>query len=293
MNVRIIANPIAGGGRGRLLAESLLAELQARKLTAELVLTKQAGDNEKEAARPGADCVVAVGGDGSVNEIVNGLVGTSANLAILPAGTANVVAAELNIPPDASVVANLIEKGSARIMDAGLHNGRRFLLGAGAGLDAAIVKRVSERRGKRSSITKWVMPTIATCLTYAFPHMTVELDGEIITDDAQYVIIGICRYSAGVFPATPDAKIDDGLLDVCIMRGLNAIKLATLATAARSGRHIHRNDVDYTTCTRVRLTPNGQDPIPLQIDGDPAGALPVEFSIEPRAINIIAPADSN
>lgn len=290
MNVRIIANPVAGGGRGKILAEALHAELQSRSLNPELILTKQAGDNEKEAARPGADCVVAIGGDGSVNEVVNGLRGTGAALAILPAGTANVVARELNIPSDPAVVASLIEMNHTRPMDTGIHNNRRFLLGAGAGLDAAIAKRVSEHRGKRSGLTKWIYPSVATCLTYTFPHIHVTADGETLAQDAQYVIIGICRYSAGVFPATPHANIEDGLLDICAFRNLNTFKLAMIACQAPFGKHINRNDVIHTTCTEIRLASADETEIPLQIDGDPAGILPAEFSIEPRAIRVFAPA---
>lgn len=292
MKVRIIANPIAGGGKGRRLAESLHALLRDRIEDIELFLTGKAGDNEIEAARPGADCVVAVGGDGSVNEVVNGLKDTPASLAILPAGTANVIARELNIPPDPIVLADLIANGQSRVMDAGIHNERRFLLGAGAGLDAAIVKRVSERRGRRSGLSKWVVPSISTCLSYTFPHIRVEIDGETISDNAQYVVIGICRYSAGVFPATPHAKIEDGLLDVCIFHDLNPLKLATIACTAPFGKHIHRRDVIHQTGKHIRLLPNQENPIPLQIDGDPAGALPAEFTIEPEAIRVIAPHSS-
>ena len=289
MNVRIIANPIAGGGRGRILADALHANLQSRVDFVELILTKQAGDNEKEAQRPGADCVVAVGGDGSVNEVVNGIRGTTAALGILPAGTANVVAAELKIPSDPMVVANLIADTQHRIMDAGIHNNRRFLLGAGAGLDAAIVKHVSERRGKRSGLTKWVFPSIKTSLSYTFPRMRVEIDGQTVSEEGQYVIIGICRYSAGVFPATPLAKIEDGLFDVCVFTKLNPLKLATIAVTAPFGRHIRRRDVVHLTGQHVRLTPAEDGEVPLQIDGDPAGLLPAEFTIEHQAVRVIAP----
>ncbi|MFP6581431.1 MAG: diacylglycerol kinase family protein [Candidatus Hydrogenedentota bacterium] len=287
MKVRIIANPIAGGGRGKRLAEALRDTLNGNVDAVELVLTKQAGDNEIEAARPGADCVVAVGGDGSVNEVVNGLVDSDALLAILPAGTANVVARELDIPSDPNVVAKYIIAGNHRIMDAGLHGGRRFLLGGGAGLDAAIVHQVSQQRGKKSGLSKWVMPSIRTCLRYTFPQFRVVGDGRILAEDAQYVIVGNCRYSAGVFPATPKAQIDDGLLDVCVLRNLSPLRLLGLLPSVRVGRHIDRDDVLYRQCEHVELIPADEQDIPLQIDGDPRELLPATFSVEPGAIRVI------
>lgn len=290
MKIRIIANPIAGGGRGKRMAETLRERLTGQVDDVELVLTRQAGDNEIEAARPGADCVVAVGGDGSINEVVNGLKNTSARLAILPAGTANVVARELGIPPDPEQVAQCILENKTRSMDAGVHNGRRFLLGAGAGLDAAIVHRVSQSRGKKSGLSKWIMPSIRTCLSYDYPIFKVMVDGVTVSDDAQYAIIGNCRYSAGVFPATPDAKIDDGLLDVCIMGNLKPMKLLGLLPSVRVGRHVQRSDVHYLQGEKVEVVvAEDSIPVPLQVDGDPCKHLPAIFTIERDAIQVITP----
>jgi diacylglycerol kinase (ATP) len=289
MNVRIIANPVAGGGRGRRMAEALRDALDAKVSEVELVLTKQAGDNEPEAARPGADIVVAVGGDGSVNEVVNGLKGTEAALAILPAGTANVVSRELRIPKDPEAVAAMIIAGHTREMDAGLRDGRRFMLGAGAGLDAAITEAVSQQRGKKSNLMKWVGPSIKTCLSYDFPKFKVIADGDVLCDEGQYAIIGNCRYSAGVFPATPEARIDDGLLDVCILQNLSVARLIGLLPSVARGRHILRKDVIYKQFKTLEITPNTDQTIPFQVDGDPGGCLPVNIGIEPRAVRVICP----
>lgn len=289
MKVRIIANPVAGGGKGRRMAETLRDSLEGKVGEVELVLTKQAGDNEPEAARPGADVVVAVGGDGSVNEVVNGLKNTDAALAILPAGTANVVSRELGIPKDPEAVAALIVAGNFREMDAGIRDGRRFMLGAGAGLDAAIAEAVSEQRGRKSNLIKWVWPSIKTSLRYTFPAFRVVADGELLCEAGQYAIIGNCRYSAGVFPLTPEAKIDDGLLDICIFQNLNALRLIGLLPTVWNGRHIRRKDVIYKQFQSLEITPVSDETVPFQVDGDPGGQLPVTIGIEPKAVRVIAP----
>jgi diacylglycerol kinase (ATP) len=289
MNVRVIANPIAGGGKGKIMAEALTRALEGKGKSVELVLTKQAGDNRTAASRSGADCVVAVGGDGSINEVVNGLAGTEAMLAILPAGTANVVARELSIPGDPMRVAEMIANPRPRWMDAGLFGGQRFLLGAGAGLDAAISERVSGQRGKRSSKLRWVWPTVSTILGYSFPKIRVTVDGLLISDQAEYAIVGNCRYSAGVFPATPNAKIDDGLLDVCVFRDLRPWRILHTLPAVWSGGHIRRKDVTYIQGKKVAFHSADDSEVPFQVDGDPRGHLPAEFSIEPRAVQVLAP----
>lgn len=293
MNVRIIANPIAGGGKGRRAAEELRNYLARRVDSVDLRLTERKGDAEAFAGEPGADVVVSVGGDGSANEVVNGLRGTSAALAILPMGTANVVARELRLPKRAIALGELIVSGQYRWMDVGVHAGRRFLLGAGAGLDAAIVSRVMSNRAKKSSLWRWVWPTISTCFSYGFPRFRVVVDGERVCDDAQYVVVGNCRFSAGVFRATPRAKIDDGLLDVCILRKLNWVKLARHAAFARTNRFLRHPDVLYFQGKRVEFLPNDSEIPLLQVDGDPAARIPATFSIEPRAIRIVAQGRQN
>ncbi len=289
MKVRIIANPISGGGRGKATAQTLQALLSDTLGDVELVLTQKAGDAAEEAGRPGADCIVAVGGDGTINEIANGLRDAATTLAILPMGTANVVARELGIPRDPRAVAEMIVEHRVREMDVGVTEGKRFLLGAGAGIDAAVAQRVSERRGRSSSYLKWVGPIVSTAFTYAYPEIRVVVDGKEVSGTAQYAIVGNCRYSAGVFVATPKAKIDDGLLDVCLMHNLNPLRLAGLALQLRHARFLERDDVVYVQGKHVELTPASDDPVPLQIDGDPAGYIPAQFRVAPKALRMVVP----
>lgn len=272
------------------MAEALHRILAGKAGDAELILTKRAGHAGVEAGRTGADCVVAVGGDGTVNEIVNGMKDTDAMLAILPMGTANVVARELGISCDPEAIADLIAGEVTRRIDVGVTGGKRFLLGAGAGLDAAIVKAVSDRRGASSSYLKWIWPTISTGFGYAYPEIRVSVDGKVVSETAHYAIVGNCRYSAGLFEATPRAKIDDGLLDVCMLHNLNPVRLAALALQIRGGRFLNRKDVTYVQGREISFAPASDDAAPLQIDGDPAGNLPADFTIDPGALRVVAPA---
>lgn len=289
MNVRIIANPVAGGGRGRVMAEALLQALRRRGAATGLYVTQGRGDARRAAGLEGADCVVSVGGDGTAHEIVNGLRGRDTSLAILAVGTANVVARQFKLPKTADEVAGMVVAGKTTLMDLGLCGEERFVLGAGAGLDAAIVAKVESGRNHTSSLLKWVGPSISTILNYRYPKIRAIVDGVVVSETAEYAIVGNCVMSAAVFPATPHARTDDGLLDVCLLHDLGALKCAGLAVSVFSKGFTQRRDVVYRQGRQIRLEPAGEEAAPLQVDGDPAGNVPATFGVEPRALRLLVP----
>ena len=287
--IRVIVNPTSGGGRGRVLGEALRDALEERGASAELLLTAAAGDAFAFAARPGAACVVSVGGDGTANEVANGLDGDTP-LAILPVGAANVVARELGLPREPGRLADIVVAGKTRLMDAGLLGDRKFLLGAGAGLDAAVVETLhGSRRGRKISKSSYILPTLRTIAAYAFPKIRVVADGTPLADDAEYVIVGNCRRSAGAFEATPEARIDDGLLDVCILRKLTLGRLAALLWAVWRPGFAQNKHVLYRQAKVIELAPTETPAAPLQIDGDPAGVIPATFRVAAGALRVVVP----
>lgn len=285
MKVCLIVNPIAGGGRGASRGEALERALRARGVSAlDVFVTRAAGDAALAAGRTDADAIIAVGGDGTLNEVVNGLNDNAPSIGVLPVGTANVVARELGLGKDPEQLAEWVRAGKMRWVDAGLAGGRRFLLGAGAGLDAAVAARVHARRGAVCSYWHWVWPAISTILTYAYPRIRVIVDGEVLCEDAQYAIAGNCVYSAGFFPATRRARIDDGLLDVCAVGRLGPFRIAGLAVRVWGRRFPEKRDVHYRQGRRIIFEPLDSVAAPMQIDGDPAGAIPAAFEVEARAL---------
>ncbi len=289
--VHIIANPVAGGGRGHRVAQSLATALERRGLDVSLFETAQAGDARAEAGRSEVSIIAVVGGDGTLNEVLNGLPeGSTAALAICPVGTANVVARELGMRPDPEWVAEAISGGEIRPMDIGLQGSRRFLLGAGAGLDAAVTKAVQESRGRKSSLLKWALPAIRVVLAYTWPRVRVTVDGEVIAAGAGYVIVGNCRYSAGVFPATPKADTADGLLDVCAFSNLTIPRLLWLLANVWRPSFVEKSWIAYRQGHDIRLEPaEGESPAYLQIDGDPAGTIPADFAVASWRVNMVVP----
>jgi YegS/Rv2252/BmrU family lipid kinase len=289
MKVRIIANPVAGGGKGKLRAEGLCRALEELGVSVDLFFTARAGDGREAAGKGGVDCVAVVGGDGSINEVLNGLTDFNTALAILPSGTANVVARELGIIKEPEAVAKWIVDGCRHSMDVGLCGNRRFLLGVGAGLDAAIAARVSAQRGHKSGLSKWIWPTLHQCFTYTFPGINVKVDGNLVGENYHYAVVGNCRHSAGIFKLSPKASIDDGLLDICLFRDLNVFRLASLSLAVLRPDFINRKDVTYLQGREIELTAADNGAVPLQIDGDPAGFVPVQIGVLPDKIQVVAP----
>ncbi len=292
MNICIITNPIAGGGLGRGRAVALRNALEKLGHRVEHLVTQAAGDAEAfAAARTGGgyDCFVATGGDGTANEMVNGLGDSGVPFTVMAVGTANVVARQFRIPRKPAELAAMIHRQKAQPMDLGMARGRRFLLGAGAGLDAAITAKVKSRRGRTSSLWIWVQPAIETILTYRYPEVRVSVDGKAISERAQYAIVGNCVYSAGVFPSTPLASTTDGLLDVCLIHDITPLKCISMACSVWWPSFIQRADVTYAQGKEITFEPAAAEAAPLQIDGDPAGTVPVSFGVLPHAANILAP----
>lgn len=289
--VHIIANPVAGGGRGHRTALALQEALITRGITATLFETSRAGDGWADAARAHAPIVAVVGGDGTLNEVLNGLPeGSPTALAICPVGTANVVARALGMKSDPHFVAGAIAAGKTLPMDIGLHDARRFLLGAGAGLDAAVTHAVQAQRGRRSSLLKWVLPALKVVAQYPYPAIRVTVDGDVIAERAGYVIVGNCRNSAGIFPATPQAVFSDGLLDVCAFTDLSLARLAWLVVNVWRPRYIEQPWIAYRQGRRILLEPAAsEEAAPLQVDGDSAGEIPAEFAVAPWQVNMVVP----
>lgn len=293
MKVDIVANPVAGGGRAAREARKLKQALLARGAEARLHETTGKGDARAWAhartREPGlTDCLVVAGGDGTANEVVNGMA-HFVPLAILPVGTANVVAREFSLPAAPERLAELIVTRSVRRMDLGLRDEERFLLGAGAGLDAAIVDVVQSQRGRKANLWKWVLPSIRTILAYHYPRVRVFVDGTEVSDSAQYAIVGNCVYSAGIFPATPLARTDDGLLDVCLVHRIYPLKMLWFAMIVWGRRFMNRKDIVYAQGRDIVFEAADSSAAPLQTDGDPTGHVPARFSVLPSALELVVP----
>ena len=287
-HILVIANPIAGGGRARLLADRFVAALRARGCQAELHLTQAAGCASERARRAGAerwDAYVAVGGDGTVNEVLHGMQDPGLPLGMLPVGTANVLAIELGLPRTVDAAAAAVAIGRTRRHAIGVANGRRFLLFCGAGVDGTVVKRLHEVRSGTLGKLKWLAPILHT--TIHWPRCSVRAtlaDGEVL-DGLSEVLVTRVRDYGGVVKL-PRA-VDPAQETLFVLGFRHRGRLAWIGQGILGllrCMHPTRNLLlRRTTGLRIETT------APYQIDGDYGGAGPIEVRLDPVAANLIVP----
>jgi len=149
---------------------------------------------------------------------------------------------------------------------------------------------VHENRGARKvRVSSYVLPTARIILGSKLSKIRVAVDGKLIAEDGEYVMVGNCRKSSGAFSTTPEARIDDGLLDVCVLRDFRVVHTLAMLTAVMRTGFARRKDVRYCQGRTVELAPAGRETVHLQLDGDPAGDIPATLAILPHALRVVAP----
>lgn len=258
----IIYNPVAGRARAPDIAAKLAGLLERRGVRCELFATARAG-HARELARDYAsefDAIAGIGGDGTINEIINGLAdrGCDTPLAIIPGGTANVISRELRLPKRLPALARMIASGPVLAADLGLANGRRFALCCGAGLDARIVREISTGRGEGGiHILHYLRPVLREIFTPCRDRIRVRIDGGELPGEFSYVVAGNFNRYAGPLRLFPGARADDGLLNVMAFRGRTAWALLRLGWRALTGRMREDADTLLRTGREVEFLPAG------------------------------------
>lgn len=246
----------------------------------------QATEIARDAASRGVDVIVVHGGDGTLNETVNGIAGSDVALAVISAGTANVWAHETHTPRDPLAAIDAIVRGERRRIDLGRAGDRYFLLMAGIGLDATIVPRVSPMLKRRLGATAYVIAGVVTAFRTKPWRVAMRIDGEKRECWLYWMLVSNTRSYGGLADIMYRAKADDGLFDAGIMHrgGLHLI-----ADGVRLLFHKHDRspNVDFMKARVVEVDTPG---IPVQIDGELAGHTPMRFEVAPRALTVIVPA---
>lgn len=289
--ILLVANPVSGGGRAGRAAGRAAEGLRALGCRPELVHTEAAGDG-LAAARDAGDercLLVAVGGDGTVNELLNGADLERHTLTVVPCGTGNVFAKELGIGKDPERVVEQWRSGRVVRLDVGRCNGRRFASMFGAGIDAHAVQRVTEARSGTLTQLHYLPSVARALLRVPRWYIGAEIDGEAAVRCAQQVVVGnSCSYG-GPVQMTPAAAPNDGLLDVMSARLNGPLRVAgVLSCCVLRSLHLSRL-VSYRRGRRVRVTA-AREGVPYELDGEPAGVLPAELAVESAALRVLAPA---
>ncbi len=288
--VLVIYNPTAGRRRGKRLAATLDL-LRARGCVVEERRTTQRGDAEefaRAASSADYDIIVAAGGDGTVNEVVNGMIGRPdrPRLAVIPLGTANVLALEIGLDPkDAGQVADTIAFGGSSTVHLGVANGRHFLLMAGAGLDAHVVEGVNVALKRHAGKLAYVVESVRQAFGYDFPELKIRANG--VTYEGRMAVACRGRFYGGPFVAAPDARLDRPKLEVCILPKSGVGGVVRYGLALPMNKLSELPEVQVVSADSITiLGPRGA---PLQGDGDIVARLPAEISIAGETIELVIP----
>lgn len=302
MKARLIVNPVAGPLAFRGLIRKAVRYLSEQGCVVSQVETKRQGDAiylAQQAADEGYDVAIAVGGDGTVNEVCNGLAGTDTALGVLPAGTGNVYAADMGIPiwqplnPDAvNKAAELILTGQRRRIDLGrlrLSDGssRYFLMWCGIGLDAAISQARPSSDKHRLGFVEWIVAGLITTFDFMGTPATIVTDTGTINERVILAVASNGQLYGRIWRMAPEAKMDDGLLDVGIMSGHGWPSTVKHLAGLTFRQHI--KDPNFHLYHTTRLSLSAREPLPVHVDAETVGTTPVEIDLVPLALKVIVP----
>jgi diacylglycerol kinase (ATP) len=299
VNALLIHNPTAGPREVEDELDLVVEYLGNCGWHIRRTLTRRAGDTTelaRQAVLDGVDVVLAAGGDGTLCEAVNGLVGSRTALGVLPVGTGNVWAKQLGLPaftltqPNRLLMAaHLLCDGCIKAVDVGRANDRYFLLFAGLGLDAQVARGMEprERATKRLGLLPYLIASVVAAFEFYGVRTTVVVDGKVIKGRSLFILISNAQLYGGVLRIAPEARLDDGLLDVVIFNGVGPSYTLGHFLRVLGGRHLHDPSVKFRRARRVIV--DCAKPWPVQIDGDPFGTTPMTFQVIPRALRVIVP----
>ncbi|HEX7315472.1 MAG TPA: diacylglycerol kinase family protein [Pyrinomonadaceae bacterium] len=291
----LIYNPKAGRNFDPAVpVEAFRAASRAGGVEVEAVATTGPNDAARiaaEAARAGATDVIARGGDGTVHEAIQGLVGSGARLLVWAAGTANVLARQLELPRDAEKAARVLVQGNSRRITLGAATSettgerRYFFMMAGVGLDASVVKSVRPRLKRRVGEAAFWYAGLAHLAHWVPKEFTVEVGGERLK--ATYAAVGKAPWYGGGLAITPRARLDDAEFEVCVIDTRSRLRYLRLLGHAMRGGAPEEGTRGLTFRRAARLRCTGD--VPVQADGELIGDLPMTFEVVQEGIEVIIP----
>jgi diacylglycerol kinase (ATP) len=315
-----VHNPTAGQASVERELEPCLDVLAHHGWSVDLTTTdrpRHATDLARRAAADGAGMVVAVGGDGTVGEVANGLVGTNVILGVIPAGTSNVWALQMGIPALPAwhprkvvdrVLSDLEELGwhrpvgipswlseafetmlssEVREADTGLIAGRSFLMWCGVGFDAKVTEAVVPEERRRYGLLAFLASGISTAVEYSSARMQLVMPDREMEDDVLMIVGSNMRLYGGIVNMAPSAYLDDGLLDVCVFKGTGIANTVRHLTAVLAGRHPEEDNVDYLQVNSLRVASFPSQPV--HADDEVCGATPVDITVQPLSLRVLVP----
>jgi lipid kinase YegS len=278
-----IAMIIHGARAEREDVRHLIDWVRAKGHVVEAHVTLEAGDATAmtaAAARAGVDVVIAMGGDGTVNEVVNGLDGFDTPLGIIPLGTANDFAAQAGIPADADHAMDVILRRKPVCIDTASMNGRRFLNVSTGGVGAEATAETPPDAKESLGPMAYAITGVRKFAELEPYHASFAGDGFAFEGEFLMFAVGLTRASGGGTLVTPNASVTDGLLDVCVVEAMGRADFARLVLKVKRGEHIGEPGVHYAQVPSIVIT--SESPLSVNLDGESSEGQRLEYRARPR-----------
>jgi diacylglycerol kinase (ATP) len=288
----IIANPIAGHGKGRATAQRVRESLESAEIRASVIFDVDAANRDELAA---AGAIVAIGGDGTLRAVAGRFLDaldTLPPLLPVPMGTANLMGRHLGIDWRAADfgerIVQSLRRGQISMLDAAEMNGQLFLLMASVGVDAQIVHEMDSFRRGPINYASYVLPAALAIANYRYSALEVTVDEEEVfaSAPAMAMVANIAEHGVG-FPFAPEARPDDGMLDVLVIPVDSPVDAVQKFFHVAAGEQLLIEGVVYTRGKRIEI--KSPDAAPIQIDGDSAGYTPAVINLLPTRVPFIVP----
>jgi diacylglycerol kinase (ATP) len=287
---KLIANPAAGRGKSRAVVLEIVELFKKKGMAFDLELTKGPGEAAEIARRAlhDFDVIVAIGGDGTVNEIIPGMLFSNKPLGIIPGGSGNDFIKSLNIPNNIEAAVEIILRGKTSVIDVGKINDTYFANGVGIGFDAAVNRASYEINHSKRGLLLYLCALAKTLGKYEPVPLTISMNGSTMQQETFLLTVGNGGTCGGGFKLTPHARVDDQLLDVTIVKPLGVARLLWHLPKVFAGT-IEKVKKYATLRTTEKLTIESAVPVPVHVDGEiyEGSATTFEIEVVPEALRVI------
>jgi YegS/Rv2252/BmrU family lipid kinase len=289
--IAVILNPASGGGKTLRLLPKVSAALQAMGRPHTIHVTTGPNDAPGVAQRfaeNGADVIIAVGGDGTINEVANGLLvgGNHIPLGLIASGRGSDLVRTTGTPRDIEQALLRCCNGQTRRIDVGRAtfadgSSRVFLNAGGLGFDASVAERARDSKLPGSTLP-YLWGLAGALATFRNIHVSIDADGRLMSATARFVLAANARFLGGGMLMTPMADITDGLLDVAIFGDLSRTEIIRAVPSVYRGTHVTHPKFNHFRAKSIRV--ESIEPARVQLDGELAGMAPVTFTVEPQSL---------
>lgn len=289
MSVAIIANPLAGRGRGQETAQLTKELLTAQNVDFEMLYTKHPGHAIELAQRASQDhpIVAALGGDGTIREVLEGTWQSSATLGIIPGGTGNDYARGLGIPRETKPAIEVLLDGKETLFDVGLHDNLVFGQMASIGFSVDVLEYVNNHRdGVWKGSAAFLAGVVATIRNLRSWPVKITIDGTVIEQEVIALFALNMPYGGGGMKFVPEARYDSGHFHLLLISNIGKLDFAVTLPKIYSGKHVTHPAVTIVEGKEITIE---SDPLPIMIDGDVFPAKPFHVKIIPQAMRVLIP----